>query len=58
MNPNQTNEARTVNQTESNEAKELSNAVDEMLFEWTKHSGTSKDPAEEELKKRKKRKKL
>jgi hypothetical protein len=41
-----------------NAAKELSNAVDEMLFEWTKHSGTSKDPAEEELKKRKKRKKL
>ena len=58
LNPNQANEARTVNQTESNEAKELSNAVDEMLFEWTKHSGTSKDPAEEELKKRKKRKKL
>ena len=26
-----------------------------MLFEWTKHSGTSKDPAEEELKKKKKR---
>ena len=58
LNPNQTNEARTVNQTESNEAKELSKAVNEMLFEWTKHSGTSKDPAEEELKKRKKRKKL
>jgi hypothetical protein len=52
------NEARTVNQTESNEAKELSKAINEMLFEWTKHSGTSKDPAEEELKKRKKRKKL
>lgn len=57
LNPNQANEARTVNQTESNEAKELSKAVNEMLFEWTKHSGTSKDPAEEELKKRKKRKK-
>ena len=57
LNPNQANETRIVNQTESNEAKELSNAVDEMLFEWTKHSGTSKDPAEEELKKRKKRKK-
>ena len=58
LNPNQTIETRTVKQTESNEAKELSRAVNEMLFEWTKHSGTSKDPAEEELKKRKKRKKL
>lgn len=58
LNPNQANEARTVNQTESNEAKELSKAINEMLFEWTKHSGTSKDPAEEELKKRKKRKNL
>ena len=58
LNPNQANETRTVNQTESNEAKELSKAVNEMLFEWTKHSGPSKDPAEEELKKRKKRKKL
>lgn len=58
LNPNQANETRTVNQTESNEAKELSKAVNEMLFEWTKHSGTSKDPSEEELKKRKKRKKL
>ena len=58
LNPNQANETRTVNQTESNEAKELSKAVNEMLFKWTKHSGTSKDPAEEELKKRKKRKKL
>ena len=59
LNPNQANETRIVNQTESNEAKELSRAVNEMLFEWTKHSGPSKDPAEEELKKkRKKRKKL
>ena len=59
LNPNQTIETRTVKQTESNEAKELSRAVNEMLFEWTKHSGPSKDPAEEELKKkRKKRKKL
>lgn len=54
LNPNQTVETRTVN----HEIKELSKAVNEMLFEWTKHSGTSKDPAEEELKKRKKRKKL
>ena len=58
LNPNQANETRTVNKTKSNEAKELSKAVNEMFFEWTKHSGTSKDPAEEELKKRKKRKKL
>ena len=58
LDPNQASEIRTVNQTESNEAKELSKAVNEMLFEWTKHSGTSKDPSEEELKKRKKRKKL
>ena len=58
LNPNQANETRIVNQTESNQTKELSKAVNEMLFEWAKHSGTSKDPAEEELKKRKKRKKL
>ena len=58
LNPNQASETRTVNQTESNDTKELSKAINEMLFEWTKHSGISKDPAEEELKKRKKRKKL
>ena len=58
LNPNQANETKTVTQTESNETKKLSKAINEMLFEWTKHSGTSKDPAEEELKKRKKRKKL
>ena len=58
LNPNQASETRTVNQTESNDTKELSKAINEMLFEWTKHSGTSKDPSEEELKKRKKRKKL
>ena len=56
LNPNQTNETRTVTQTESNEAKELSRAVNEMLFEWNKSSGASKDPAENELKKRRKRK--
>ena len=58
LNPNQANETRTVNQTESNETKELSKAVNEMLFELTKHLGISKDPAEKELKKGKKRKKL
>jgi len=57
LNPNQANETRTVTQTESNEAKELSRAVNEMLFEWTKHSGTPKDPAEDELKKKRKKRK-
>ena len=37
--------------------KNYQKAVNEMLFEWTKHSGTSKDPAEEELKKKKKKEK-
>ena len=58
MNPSQTNEIQFENRTQTNETKELSKAVNEMLFEWTKSSGTSKDPAEDELKKRRKRKKL
>lgn len=58
LNPNQANETRIVNLTGSNETKELSNAVDEMLFEWAKNSGTSKDPDGDEHKKRRKRKKL
>jgi hypothetical protein len=58
LNLNHANETKIVNQTENNEAKELSKAVDEMLFEWSKNSGTTKDPAEDEHKKRKKRKKL
>lgn len=57
LNSNQASETRTVNQTESNEAKELSKAVNEMLFEWTKNSGTSKDPSGEELKKKRKKRK-
>ena len=58
LNPSQTNEIQIENRTQTNETKELSKAVNEMLFEWTKSSGTSKDPAEDELKKRRKRKKL
>ena len=56
LNPDQANETRTVTQTESNEKKKKKRAVNEMLFEWTKSSGTSKDPAEDEHKKRRKRK--
>ena len=51
-------EKTTTEPVKTNETKELSKAVNEMLFEWTKSSGTSKDPAEDELKKRRKRKKL
>ncbi len=58
LNPNQTNEIKIENRTQTNETKELSKAVNEMLFEWTKSSGTSKNPAEDELKKRRKRKKI
>ena len=58
LNTSQTNEIQIENRTQTNETKELSKAVNEMLFEWTKSSGTSKDPAEDELKKRRKRKKL
>ena len=55
LNPNQTNEIKIENITQTNETKELSKAVNQMLFEWTKHSGTTKDPAENELKKRRKK---
>jgi hypothetical protein len=58
LNPNQANETRIVNLSGSNETKELSHAVDEMLFEWAKNSGTSKDLDGDEHKKRRKRKKL
>lgn len=43
-------------QTENKKKTELSKAVNEMLFEWMKSSGTAKDPAENELKKRRKKK--
>ena len=39
----------------ANERHELSKAVNEMLFELLKSSATAKDPAEAELKKRKKK---
>ncbi|WP_312390029.1 relaxase/mobilization nuclease domain-containing protein [Chryseobacterium sp.] len=51
LNPAIANETRT----ESNEKSELNKAVNEMLFEWMKNSGASKDPAENELKKRRKK---
>lgn len=51
LNPIQTNESRT----ENNEKTELNKAVNEMLFELMKSSGTAKDPAEDELKKRRKK---
>ncbi|PWN58467.1 relaxase/mobilization nuclease domain-containing protein [Chryseobacterium viscerum] len=54
LNPIQANEIRAEN-NESKEKTELSKAVNEMLFEWTKSSGTAKDPAENELKKRRKK---
>ncbi|MFC4686942.1 relaxase/mobilization nuclease domain-containing protein [Epilithonimonas pallida] len=42
-------------QNENNSGNELKQAVNEMLFEWMKSSGTVKDPAENELKKRRKK---
>lgn len=51
LNPAIANETRT----EINEKSELNKAVNEMLFEWMKDSGASKDPAENELKKRRKK---
>ena len=54
-NPTNTNEMQTENRTEINEKTELNKAINEMLFEWTKSSGTAKDPAENELKKRRRK---
>lgn len=54
LNPIQASEIRAEN-NESKEKFELTKAVNEMLFEWTKSSGASKDPAENELKKRRKK---
>ncbi|KQK26062.1 mobilization protein [Chryseobacterium aquaticum] len=51
LNPIQANE----NRTENNERNGLSKTVNEMLFELLKSSGTAKDPAEIELKKRRKK---
>ena len=56
LNPSSVNEIQTENRTENKDRTELSKAVNEMLFELMKSSGTSKDPAEDELKKRRKKK--
>lgn len=55
LNPIGINEVQKENRTENNKKTELSKAVNEMLFEWMKSSGTAKDPAENELKKRRKK---
>ena len=55
LNPIGINEVQTENRTENNKKTELNKAVNEMLFEWMKSSGTAKDPAESELKKRRKK---
>ena len=55
LNPSILNEVQTENRTESKEKNELSKAVNEILFELMKSSGTAKDPAENELKKRRKK---
>lgn len=55
VNPVNANEIQTGNRTDNNEKTELSKAVNEMLFEWMKTSGITKDPAENELKKRRKK---
>jgi hypothetical protein len=55
LNPSGKNEARTETRTESKEKTELNKAVNEMFFEWMKNSGASKDPAENGLKKRRKK---
>lgn len=57
LNPNHINENQIESRNLSNETKELSKAVDEMLFEWTKNSGASKNPSEDELRKRRKKRK-
>ncbi|MGA9212958.1 relaxase/mobilization nuclease domain-containing protein, partial [Kaistella sp.] len=53
MNPIQANEIRV----QSKEKTEINKAIDEMLFEFMKSSTAAKDPAENELKKRRKKKK-
>lgn len=55
LNPIGVNEVKAENQTENNEKSELNKAINEMLFELMKSSGTAKDPAENELKKRRKK---
>jgi len=55
VNQSNRNEVQTENRTENIEKTELNKAVNEMRFELMKSSGTSKDPAEDELKKRRKK---
>lgn len=51
-------ETETLSQNESeNLSEELKRSVNEMLFQFTKTSGSGKDPAEDELKKRRKKRK-
>ncbi|HBV14591.1 relaxase/mobilization nuclease domain-containing protein [Chryseobacterium carnipullorum] len=52
LDPNQTNEIRI----ENKEKSALDKAVNEMLFELMQSSGNAKDPAENEFKKRRKKK--
>ncbi|MPS73082.1 MAG: mobilization protein [Chryseobacterium sp.] len=40
---------------ENNTGNKLKQAINEMIFEWMRSSGTAKDPAENELKKRRKK---
>jgi hypothetical protein len=55
LNPNQ--ELVSENR-EENLSKELDRSIDDLIFQFTKPSGgTGKDPAEEELRKRRKNKK-
>jgi hypothetical protein len=54
LNPIRASEIRVEN-NESKEKTELNKAVNEMLFEWMKSSGMTKDPAENELKKRRRK---
>ncbi|KQR91427.1 mobilization protein [Chryseobacterium sp. Leaf180] len=52
LNPHHSQEMILENNTEKTE---LNSAVNEMIFEWMKNSGGNKDPAENELKKRRKK---
>lgn len=56
LNPTSAQRAVSKNKNENLE-KEFNNSINELIFELSKTSGTGKDPGEEELKKRRKRKK-
>lgn len=56
LNPASVNEVHIENRIENSGRNELRNAVNELLFELMKTSGATKDPAENELKKRRKKK--